>query len=113
MDQMIGASGEELRFAIYRIVWGDVVGWCLAISVNSIRIHSELVALTISSVSFLASYFLFHCFSHHFNTNARLNNLIKLIFQVLNYIYMPLRTSSLSDEAPLHIGRKTTLRAWI
>ena len=86
MDQMIGASGEELSFTIYWALWGVMVGWFIAdlIYFNSQRL-SDTIGLAVSSTSFLTSYFLFHCFSHHLNTNTRLNNPVKLIAQVLNY----------------------------
>ena len=86
MDQMIGASGEELSFTIYWTLWGVLVGWFVADVVYFVaKGLSDVIGLAISSTSFLTSYFLFHCFSHHLDTNAQLSNPIKLIVGVLNY----------------------------
>ena len=86
MEQMIGASGEELSFTIYWTLWGVMVGWFVADVVYfSAEGLSDVIGLTISSTSFLASYCLFYCFSHHLDTNPKLSNPIKLIAQVLNY----------------------------
>ena len=86
LDQMIGASGEQLSFAIYWVLCGTMVGWSVVAALYS---HESfilyLIGFAVSSTSFLASYLLFNCFSHHLETNSQLSNPIKLTARVLNY----------------------------
>ena len=84
-DQLIGASGEQLSFAVYWIMWGIVIAYHTILLKS---IPSDYFDIAVEAVSFLCisvmaltfTYFkyLFTIFPHQFNP-------YKLIFRVLNY----------------------------
>ena len=84
-DQLIGASGEQLSFAVYWIMWGFVIS-CNTVVLKSIPskyfdiVVEALSFLSISMMAFIFTYFkyLLTIFPHSFNP-------YKLIFRVLNY----------------------------
>ena len=88
-DQSVGASGEELSFTVYWLVWGLTTGEFLSRTIpNSFSIDPHLqkiVRLVLSLISFAVACILFENCSHLLMTKPQLSNPIKLIYQVLNY----------------------------
>ena len=91
MDQMVGASGEELSFTFYWIVWPFVVcAWtirffdCYIYSSESLPfLHVALFA--VAALSFVLAFALIQCCNHVLIVRHQLSNPIKLIVGVLNY----------------------------
>ena len=84
-DQLIGASGEQLSFTVYWLMWGVIIAYhtilLKSIPSDYFDIAVEAVSfLCISVMAFIFSYFkyLLIIFPHLFNP-------YKLIFRVLNY----------------------------
>ena len=113
IDQLVGASGEELSFTIYWIVWA----WSTFSSVAD-TIHSHLpesyqlrqaVGLSVCSMSFISAYVMTQCCCHVLMTKPQLSNPVKLIIRVLNYARkhkFPERRSAFTyweDECPSRI----------
>ena len=98
LDQMIGASAEELSAAVQWYYWGFFLSPMIKNALPCIPIPSQLqlpgilskdilpvVFLAISSLS-LSAALIIDCLYHKWlDTNNKTGNPIKLIFQVLNY----------------------------
>ena len=84
-DQLIGASGEQLSFASYWIMWG------LAIAYHAILLrcipsdYFDIIAQSVSSLSVLVMEFIFFYWKDSLIIVPQLTNPYKLIFKVLNY----------------------------
>ena len=89
MDQLVGASGEELSFVVYWMLW-PIIGFSWAefaldcYSPNNVQIlHAILFG--VASLLFTVAFCLFQCTNHVLETNSQLSNPLKLIARVLNY----------------------------
>ena len=89
IDQLVGASGEELSFTIYWITWA----WSSFINVSdtihfhsqeSIQLHQAVVVF-VYSLAFIPAYLMIQCYGHVLMTKPQLSNPVKLIVRVLNY----------------------------
>ena len=98
-DQLIGASGEQLSFAMYWIMWG------FAIAVHTILLsyipldNFDIIAQAVSLLCVSAMAFIFWRWKGTLNTNHPLINPYKLIFKVLTYSWKhkyPERRSALT-----------------
>ena len=93
LDQMIGASAEELSAAVQWYCWGFDVGPLLKDILQCVPIPNQLQYLDILPVIFLtlstlclSAVLIMDCLYHKWlDTNNKTGNPIKLIFQVLNY----------------------------
>ena len=89
MDQLVGASGEELSFVVYWILWPCIaLFWTLRVldcflpeNEQSLRV----VIFGVASLSFFVAFSLFQCSDRVLVTNCPLSNPLKLIARVLNY----------------------------
>ena len=90
LDQMIGASAEELSAAVQWYYWGFFIGQMVedvlrCVHVSSLKQFQEIVLLILGSLSFLVV-LIIDCLCHKWLvTRNKTVNPIKLIFQVLNY----------------------------
>ena len=86
-DQLVGASGEQLSFTIYWLVWGYIAG--VLIGLDAQYLFGEdvrsTVLLAISSLSMVAAICMMKYGSHWLMTKPLLSNPIKHIAMVLNY----------------------------
>ena len=113
IDQLVGASGEQLSFTIYWIVWA----W-LAYANTQDFVHSfislpyqlhQTILFSLLSSSFILAYVMVSCCDHVLMTKPQLSNPIKLIARVLNYARkhkFPERRSAFTyweDECPSRI----------
>ena len=93
LDQMIGASAEELSAAVLWYCWGFDIGPFLVHILQCAPIPNQLQYLDIFPVIFLtlstlclSAVLIMDCLYHKWlDTNNKTGNPIKLIFQVLNY----------------------------
>ena len=93
LDQMIGASAEQLSAAVQWYCWVYNTGVLLEDLLECIQIPSKLQYLDILPVIFLtlatlclSAVLIMDCLCHKWlDTNNKTGNPIKLIFQVLNY----------------------------
>ena len=98
-DQLIGASGEQLSFAIYWIMWGLAIAFHTIllsfIPLRSLKFVAPTVALLcVSTMAFILCYW-----KGSLNTIPQLTNPYKLIFNVLHYSWKhkyPERRSALT-----------------
>ena len=86
-DQMIGASSDQLSFAIHWLMWGSGMG-ILSNAVIHCVLHDEMAVLVSQSLSLLC--LLIACFvlwywNNSLMTVPQISNPIKHILQVLNY----------------------------
>ena len=113
IDQLVGASGEQLSFTIYWIVWAWVVytnakDFLTCVSLLPYQLHQTILFSLLSS-SFVLAYVMTHCCSQVLMTKPQLSNPIKLIVRVLNYARkhkFPERRSAFTyweDECPSRI----------
>lgn len=112
-DQMIGASGEELSFTIYWLVWGWAAGELLSRAVDMLEAISVSLAnvalFTLSAVSFIITFSIFQSTNHFLLRMPRISKPISLIIKVLNYARKhnyPERRSALTyweDDYPARI----------
>ena len=90
MDQLVGASGEELSFTIYWLLWPITTSTSTlslfecTTSFFSIQFQHALLFGT-ASLSFAISFCLIQCCNHELMTKPQISNLIRLIARVLNY----------------------------
>ena len=93
LDQMIGASAEELSAAVQWYWWGSNIGILIKNILVCIPIPRQLqyldivpmVLLVLGSLS-LSAALIMDCLCHKWlDTNDKTGNPIKLIFRVLNY----------------------------
>ena len=89
IDQVVGASGEELSFTIYWILWpwitfANVINILPFILPESVQMR-QIVVLALISLSFISAYLMSQCCSHVLMTKPQLSNPIKLMARVLNY----------------------------
>ena len=93
LDQMIGASAEELSATVQWYLWGIIVGNLFEDILQCVPIPNQLqsweilqiISLTIGTLC-LSAVMIMDCLYHKWlDTNNKTGNLIKLIFQVLNY----------------------------
>ena len=113
MDQLVGASGEELSFSIFWLVWGYIAGALVAIGIESQLflndMENNLLFSVVSSLSLVAAICMTECCSHWLMTKPQLSNPIKHIAKVLNYARKhkyPERRSALTyweDDYPSRI----------
>ena len=91
MDQMVGASGEELSFTFYWIFWPFVV---CAWTVRSLDCHKyasewidflHIVLFAIAALSFAFAFAFIQCCNNVLITKHQLSNPIKMVAHVLNY----------------------------
>ena len=93
LDQMIGASAEQLSTAVHWYCWGFDVPLLLIHILQCAPIPNQLQYLNILPVIFLtlatlcfSAVLIMDCLYHKWlDTNNKTGNPIKLIFQVLNY----------------------------
>ena len=93
LDQMIGASAEELSAAVQWYCWGYYIGLLMKDVLQCVPIPNQLQYLDILPVIFLtlstlclSAVLIMDCLYHKWlDTNNKTGNPIKLIFQVLNY----------------------------
>ena len=93
LDQMIGASAEQLGAAVHWFFWGFNNGVLLKDVLECVPIPNQLQYLDILPVIFLtlatlcfSAVLIMDCLYHKWlDTNNKTGNPIKLIFQVLNY----------------------------
>ena len=93
LDQMIGASAEQLSAAVHWFFWGFNNGVLLKDVLECVPIPDQLQYLDILPVIFLttatlclSAVLIMDCLYHKWlDTNNKTGNPIKLIFQVLNY----------------------------
>ena len=96
LDQSIGASGEELSFTIYWILWGLGTGTLLSkvdgyfefapFFDHAAQLPTFLLpAFFLSTASFAIAYILLQSCTHLLMTKPQISNPIKHIYQVLNY----------------------------
>ena len=113
IDQLVGASGEELSFSIYWIIWAwlQAFPFCtyLAIYIPREFQLQKFAWFLITSLSFIILYLMNQCCSHVLMTKPQLSSPIKLLVQVLNYARkhkFPERRSAFTyweDECPSRI----------
>ena len=115
IDQLVGASGEELSFTIYWMVWGwdtcvSAANFDVCLSQPTVQIHmQQAVWFLIAYVAFVIAFVMCQCCSYVLMTSPQLSNPIKLIIQVLNYARknrFPVRRSAFTyweDECPSRI----------
>ena len=93
LDQMIGASAEEISATVQWYLWGLYIGLLLKDIHKCVPIPNQLqyldilpmIFLTLSTLCFSAI-LIMDCLYHKWlDTNNKTGNPIKLIFQVLNY----------------------------
>ena len=90
LDQMIGASAEELSTAVQWYYWGYSIGLLIRDVLKCIPIPQfidilPVVYLALGSLSFSAA-LIMDCLCHkQLDTHDKTGNPIKLIYQVLNY----------------------------
>ena len=93
LDQMIGASAEELSAAVQWYCWGFHIALLIKHILECVPIPNQLQYLDILPVIFLtlstlclSAVLIMDCLYHKWlDTNNKTGNPIKLIFQVLNY----------------------------
>ena len=93
LDQMIGASAEELSAAVQWYCWGFNIALLMKEVLECIPIPNQLQYLDILPVIFLtfgtlclSAVLIMDCLYHNWlDTNNKTGNPLKLIFQVLNY----------------------------
>ena len=93
LDQMIGASAEELSAAVQWYCWGFITAVLLEEVLQCVPIPNQLQYLDILPVIFLtlgtlclSAVLIMDCLYHKWlDTNNKTGNPIKLIYQVLNY----------------------------
>ena len=86
LDQLIGASGEQLTFAIYWLIWG---GLTTAVTTSVFYFFdsqlSQYLLHGLSAVSVLVAVIMMECCSHWLMKEPQLSNPFKHIAKVLNY----------------------------
>ena len=93
LDQMIGASAEELSAAVQWYYWGYHIPIAITRVLDCVSIPDQLQSLDILSVVLLTGgslcfsvALIMDCLCHKWlDTHNKTGNPIKLIFQVLNY----------------------------
>ena len=86
-DQLIGASAEQLGFAVYWLIWGFGVGMVMSTMLdfflpkNLIYLAPNLASLTLLVVAVIV----FWCWNDSLMKVPQISNPIKHIFRVLNY----------------------------
>ena len=84
-DQLVGASGEQLSFAVYWLMWGVVIAYHTIVLKG---IPSDYFDIVVEALSFLCismTAFIFSRFKYLLTIFPHLFNPYKLIFRVLNY----------------------------
>ena len=90
MNQLIGASGEEISFSIYWIIWPLVTClvtdslFCRFLPTQNYSLYQAILFI-IASVSFAIVFCMMCCCDHVLMKTSQVSNPIKLIFQVLKY----------------------------
>ena len=84
-DQLIGASGEQLSFAIYWIMWGFIIGFH-TILLSYITLDSfDFIAPAVALLCMCAMAFILWHWKDSLNTVHQLTNPYKLIVKVFHY----------------------------
>ena len=113
IDQLVGASGEELSFTVYWIIWTftvwfglqNLLRFCLQLNNQTMDVFWVLL----SSSSFVIVYVMNECFSQVLMTKPQLSSPLKLVAKVLNYARrhrFPERRSAFTyweDECPTRL----------
>ena len=91
IDQLVGASGEELSFTIYWIVWAWWVFFNLSDTVSchlaeSYQVH-QAVLLSMQYLSLVSAYLMMQCCGHTLMTKPQLSNPLQLVAHVLGYAW--------------------------
>ena len=88
-DQLIGASGEELSFAIYWLLWGLTTSDLISRGIGCVLLLPDqqyvMANFVVSAASFIACFIMIENCSHVLMTKPQLSNPIKHIAKVLNY----------------------------
>ena len=89
IDQLVGASGEQLSFTVYWIVWAWFVYVNIPVEFGCFlplqyQLHQTII-LVLLCPSFVLAYVMNHCCDHVLMTKPQLSNPVKLIVQVLKY----------------------------
>ena len=98
-DQLIGASGEQLSFAMYWMMWGCVIATHTILLSYIESGNFDIIAQAVSFTCVSAMAFIFWHWKGTLNTNHPLINPYKLIFKVLTYSWKhkyPERRSALT-----------------
>ena len=86
-DQMIGASSDQLSFAVRWVLWGLGIGLCINDVLHCV-LESDmalLVSRCLAFVALLAAFFVLWYWNDSLMTVPQISNPIKHIFRVLNY----------------------------
>ena len=98
-DQLIGASGEQLSFAVYWIMWGFVIAYHTVLLKSIPSDYFDIVVETVSFLCISAMALSFVYFKYLFIISPQQFNPYKLIFRVLKYAWKhkyPERRSALT-----------------
>ena len=86
LDQLVGASGEQLTFAIYWLIWGGFTTACFTNMFYYISFqNSKYLLHSVSILSILIAVCMMECCNHWLMKKPLLSNPIKHIAKVLNY----------------------------
>ena len=88
-DQSIGASGEELSFTIYWLLWGMATGELLARLAEMVEnigdTTGNFITFILSAISFALAFSFFQNMNKHLLKKPQISNPISIIVKVLNY----------------------------
>ena len=89
MDQLVGATGEQLSFTIYWLLWPI---FSLTMTENVFKVYlpedyqlCNAISFGLAALSFVIVYFMIQCYNHVLVTKTQVFNSFKLIFQVVHY----------------------------
>ena len=88
IDQLIGASADELSVVIYWHILGYPLGQTLSRLSHCLvtsELHRQIIGLCVSGVAIAIVMVTYYLLRHHLDTTPLLTNPVKLIFKVLNY----------------------------
>ena len=88
IDQLIGASADELSVVIYWYIFSYPFGYSLAKLSRCFitnELYRQIVGLCVSGVAITIVMVTYYLLKHHLDTTPLLTNPIKLIVKVLNY----------------------------
>ena len=85
-DQVVGASAEELSFAVLWLLWSSATGYCVATLTSLFsEEHRKYCQFCLSLISFVVALIWLESCHCSLMTQPVISNPIKLIIQVLNY----------------------------
>ena len=88
IDQLIGASADELSVVIYWHILGYPLGHVLSrlsYCFLTDKLHGQIVGLCVSGTAITIVMVTYYLLRHYLDTTPVLSNPIKLVFKVLNY----------------------------